>query len=89
MLRLMMVERDKEPCWGCSSSAEGRAGAAGRAAAVGEAAAVGGTAAVSGAAAAAGGAAAAVKAGKCLFCNKQRRMQGDSDIDGIARCNHL
>jgi hypothetical protein len=44
---------------------------------------------VSGAAAAAGGAAAAVKAGKCLFCNKQRRMQGDSDIDGIARCNHL
>ena len=82
MLRLMMVERDKEPCWGCSSSAEGGAGAAGRAAAVGEAAAVGGTAA-------AGGAAAAVKAGKCLFCNKQRRMQGDSDIDGIARCNHL
>ena len=82
MLRLMMVERDKEPCWGCSSSAEGGAGAAGRAAAVGEAAAVGGTAA-------AGGAAAAVKAGKCLFCNKQRRMQGDSDIDGIAQCNHL
>ena len=82
MLRLMTVERDKEPCWGCSSSAEGGAGAAGRAAAVGEAAAVGGTAA-------AGRAAAAVKAGKCLFCNKQRRMQGDSDIDGIARCNHL
>ena len=82
MLRLMMVERDKEPCWGCSSSAEGGAGAAGRAAAVGEAAAVGGTAA-------AGRAAAAVKAEKCLFCNKQRRMQGDSDIDGIARCNHL
>ena len=64
MLRLMMVERDREQHWGCSSSAEGGAGAAGRAA-------------------------AAVKAGKCLFCNKQRRMQGDSDIDGIARCNHL
>ena len=91
MLRLMMVERDKEPCWGCSSYAEGGAGAAGRAAAVGKAAAVGRTAAASRAAAAVGGApvAAVVKAGKCLFCNKQCRTQGDSNVDGIARCNHL
>ena len=95
MLRLMMVERDKEPCWGCSSSAEGRAGAAGRAAAVGKAAAVGGTAAVGKAASAVGGAAAAaaaaavVKAGECLLSNKQCRTQGDSNIDGIAWCNHL
>ena len=80
MLRLMMVERDKEPCWGCSTSAEGGAAAAGRAATVGKAAAV------SGAAAAVGGAAAAVvKAGECLLSNKQCRAQGNSEADCITQ----
>ena len=95
MPRLMTVERDKKPCWGCCSSdadeapAVDGAAAVGRAAAVGKTAAEGRTAAAGGAAAVVGKAPAAViKAGGCLLMSKQCCAQENCHIDDFAQRKH-